>query len=220
MDLRAAFQRRLAKQLGHPTGLGGRIVAARINRRNVKAVDAAVAALEIQEGQVVADVGFGGGIGLTRLLQSPAAVVHGVEISEDMLRAAGKTYKNAVDSGRLVLHPGPMSAIPLPGESLDGIVTTNTIYFVDDLAPAFTELRRVLKPGGRLVIGIGDPDHMSRLPFTPYGFRLRPVNDVVQQLAAAGLTLADHRRLGPAEGPQHLRIFHLLIATPPAAAPA
>jgi SAM-dependent methyltransferase len=212
MDLRAAFQRRLARQLGHPSGLGGKVVARRINKRNVKAVDAAVAALEIREGQVVADVGFGGGIGLTRLLQSPAAVVHGIEISDDMLRAAGKTYRNAVDSGRLVLHAGGMDAIPLPDASLDGIVTTNTIYFIDDLTPAFAELRRVLRPGGRLVIGIGDPDHMRTLPFTPYGFRLRPVGDVVQRLAAAGLTLADHRRLGPAEGPQHLRVFHLLIA--------
>jgi arsenite methyltransferase len=213
MDLRAAFQRGLAKQLGHPSGLAGKVVARRINQRNLKAVDAAVAALEVADGQVVADVGFGGGIGLARLLQSPAATIHGVEISEDMLRAARKTYRNALASGRLQLHAGPMSALPLPDASLDGVVTTNTIYFIEDLQPAFAELRRVLRPGGRLVVGIGDPDHMRELPFTPYGFHLRPVGEVVQQLAAAGLTLADHRRLGPAEGPRHLRVFHVLIAT-------
>lgn len=213
MDLRAAFQRRLAKQLGHPAGLAGRLVARRINQRNVKAVDAAVAALEVRDGQVVADIGFGGGIGLTRLLQSPAAVIHGVEISDDMLRAARKTYKNAVASGRLQLHAGSMSALPLADASLDGLVTTNTIYFIEDLQPAFAELRRVLKPGGRAVIGIGDPDHMRDLPFTPYGFHLRPVDDVAGQLAAAGLTLTDHRRLGPGEGPVHLRVFHVLVAS-------
>lgn len=213
MDPRSAFQRALAKQLGHPQGLAGRIVGRRLNARNEKAVDAAVAALEVADGQVVADVGFGGGIGLSRLLKSPAATIHGAEISEDMLRAARKTYRNAIASGRLQLHAGPMSALPLPDASLDGIVTTNTIYFIADLAPAFAELRRVLKPGGRLAIGIGDPDHMRNLPFTPYGFNLRPVNDVVQQLATAGLTLTDHRRLGPADGPAHLRVFHVLIAT-------
>jgi arsenite methyltransferase len=213
MDLRSAFQRALAKQLGHPRGLAGRIVARRINERNVKAVDAAVAALDVADGQVVADVGFGGGIGLAALLKTPAATVHGAEISEDMLRAARKTYKNALASGRLVLHAGAMDALGLPDASLDGLLTTNTIYFIDDLAPAFAELRRVLKPGGRAVIGIGDPDHMRELPFTPYGFRLRPVGEVVRQLGAAGLTLADHRRLGPADGPRHLRVFHVLIVT-------
>lgn len=213
MDPRSAFQRRLAKQLGHPRGLAGRIVAARINRRNEKAVDAAVAALEVAPGQVVADVGFGGGIGLAALLKSPAATVHGAEISDDMLRAARKTYKNALTSGRLQLHAGPMSALPLPDASLDGLVTTNTIYFIEDLQPAFAELRRVLKPGGRAVIGIGDPDYMRDLPFTPYGFHLRPVGEVVQELGAAGLTLTDHRRLGPGEGPAHLRVFHVLVAS-------
>jgi arsenite methyltransferase len=213
MDPRSAFQRRLAKQLGHPRGLAGRIVARRINERNLKAVDAAVAALEITGGQVVADIGFGGGIGLAALLRSPASTVHGAEISEDMLRAARKTYKNELAAGRLVLHAGPMSALPLPDASLDGIITTNTIYFIEDLQPAFAELRRVLRPGGRAVIGIGDPDHMRDLPFTPYGFHLRPVGQVVQQLDAAGLTLADHRRLGPADGPAHLRVFHVLIVT-------
>jgi arsenite methyltransferase len=213
MDPRSAFQRGLAKQLGHPQGLAGRVVGRRLNQRNEKAVDAAVAALEIGAGQVVADVGFGGGVGLAALLRSPAATVHGAEISEDMLRAAGKTYKSELAAGRLRLHAAPMSALPLPDAGLDGIVTTNTIYFIADLAPAFAELRRVLAPGGRLAIGIGDPDHMKDLPFTPYGFHLRPVDDVVRQLATAGLTLTDHRRLGPTEGPRHLRVFHVLIAT-------
>jgi arsenite methyltransferase len=213
MDPRSAFQRGLAKQLGHPQGLAGRVVGRRLNQRNEKAVDAAVAALEIGAGQVVADVGFGGGVGLAALLRSPAATVHGAEISEEMLRAAGKTYKSELAAGRLRLHAAPMSALPLPDASLDGIVTTNTIYFIADLAPAFAELRRVLAPGGRLAIGIGDPDHMKDLPFTPYGFNLRPVDDVVRQLATAGLTLTDHRRLGPTEGPAHLRAFHVLIAT-------
>ena len=138
MGPRSAFRRRLAQQLGHPRGLAGRIVARRIDERNVKAVDAPVAALEIAGGQVVADVGFGGGIGLAALLKSPAATVHGAEISEDMLRAARKTYRNGV-----------------------------------------------LRAGGQ----------------------------VVQQLDAAGLTPADHRRLGPADGPAHLRVFHVLIVT-------
>jgi SAM-dependent methyltransferase len=49
-------------------------------------------------------------------------------------------------------------------------ITVNTIYFVDDLDRACSELARVLRPGGRLVVGIGDPEAMARMPFSAYGF--------------------------------------------------
>ncbi len=211
MDPRSAWQRVLARQLGNPSGALGRVVGQRLNKRNGDGVGAAVAALEIGAGDVVADVGFGGGVGLAALLASPAATVHGAEISEDMLRGARRRFRAEIASGRLALHRGGMDALPLPDAALDGIVTTNTIYFIADLAPAFAELRRVLKPGGRVAIGIGDPDQMAELPFTPYGFTLRPVGDVVQQLAAAGLTLADHRHAG-GTGPNR-RTFHILVAS-------
>jgi arsenite methyltransferase len=50
----------------------------------------------------------------------------------------------------------------------------------------------VLRPAGRAVIGIGDPDGMAKMPFTAHGFRLRPIAELTGALEGAGLTV-EHR---------------------------
>ena len=207
MGLRDSFQAGLARQLGHPSGLRGRIVGTMLNRRNRAAVVKAVAALGLTGGETAVDVGFGGGLGLTLLLDQ-ARVVHGVDISATMLDRARTTFREEIAAGRLAVHEGSMTALPLDAGSADAIVSTNTIYFVDDLGLAFAEVARVLKPGGRFVLGIGDPELMGRSRMlTDNGFRIRPVAEVESALDAAGLTSHEHERFA------HSGLgFHLLIA--------
>ena len=84
MGLRQGFQAGLARQLGHPSGLRGRVVGAMLNRRNRAVVVKAVAALELSGTETALDIGFGGGLGLELMLRQ-AATVHGVDISATML---------------------------------------------------------------------------------------------------------------------------------------
>lgn len=200
----------IAKQLGHPSGLRGRLVGAALNRGNGRFVGAAARALQPDEGSAVADVGFGGGVGLELLLDSvgPAGSVHGVEVSETMLSQAAGRYRRDIATGRLSLHSGSMTQLPFPDEALDGAITVNTIYFVAELDRAFTELARVINRRGRLVIGLADPDVMARLPFTGHGFHLRPVPEVIDTLRSTGLTV-EHRQIS-----QGARAPHLLVAHP------
>ena len=44
---------------------------------------------------------------------------------------------------------------------------------------AFGEIARTVRPGGRAVVGLADPEAMASMPFTAHGFRLRPVDDVI-----------------------------------------
>ena len=180
-----------------------------LDRANRDAVAAAVDALAPAPGQAVADIGFGGGLGLALLLDrvGPTGRVHGVDISHVMLDRARRRHRHAITDGHLVLHEASMTDLPIPDASLDAVMTVNTIYFVPDTAVA--ELARILTPAGRLVLGLGDPDAMHRDPVTTHRFRLRPMADVHATLTTAGLTLADHRRVG--HGPD---AFHLLIAHP------
>lgn len=209
MGVRDVLNARLARQLGHPSGLYGRVVARGLNKGNRDAVLAAVAACGLRPGQSVADLGFGGGVALRPLLDEvgPRGRVHGVEISATMLRVARRRLAADIASGRLVLSPGDLTALPLPDGSLDAVITTNTVYFVEDLPRAFAEVARVVRPGGRAVIGIGDPEHMRSFPFTTDHFRLRPVDEVAGLLEAAGFGAPADRRVG--DGAQ---AFHLLVA--------
>ena len=153
MSVRDAFMRGLARQLGHPAGLRGRVVARSLHKGN--RVLAAVEATGALPGQQVADIGFGGGVGLQPLLDrvGPGGHVHGVDIAETMLDAARKKYSTEVASGSLSLEEGDLTALPLPDHSLDALITTNTIYFVEDASRAFREMGGCSSPaagGGRL----------------------------------------------------------------------
>jgi SAM-dependent methyltransferase len=197
----------LARQLGHPRGLRGRAVGRLLNRANRGRVTAAVEALAVRRGETALDIGFGGGLGLDLLLRATnGGTVHGVELSATMLTDARRAFPENVAAGRLVLHEGTMTALPLPDASVTAAITVNTVYFVSDLAAAFTEIARVLAPGGRFVLGIGDPAAMAKAPFTEHGFRLRPVEELEHALATAGLEVRRHDRIG--EG---LAAFHLLV---------
>ncbi len=197
----------LAGQLRRPHGLVGWGMGSMLNRANCVTVAAAVDALAPVPGQVVADVGFGGGLGLALLLDrvGPAGRVHGVDISRVMIDRARRRHRRAVADGRLVLHEASMTDLPIADASVDAAMTVNTIYFVPD--SVFAELTRVLSPTGRLVLGLGDPDAMAREPVTVHGFRIRPLAEVQSAFTGAGLTFVDHRRVG--DGPD---AFHLLVA--------
>ncbi len=184
-----------------------------LNVGDRKDVTAAGDALSIPPGGVVADIGFGGGVGIALLLDrvNAGGTVHGVEVSSEMLKRAERRFRKEISAGRLELHRASITDLPLGSASLDGIITTHTIYFVADLERAFAELANVLKRSGEAVIGLGDPEAMEG--FTPYGFRIRPVRDVLEALERAELTLKEHQQIGKGSGR-----FHVLLASPREAA--
>ncbi|MCV7279681.1 methyltransferase domain-containing protein [Mycolicibacterium flavescens] len=205
--LRRKLMAATARQLGRPHGPFGLVVAKKLNRSNERAVAAAVDATGVGPGAVVTDVGFGGGVGLRLLLDrvGRGGVVHGVEVAETMLRRARRGFARDIAAGRLRLHDGSLTALPFDDGVLDAVVTVNTVYFIPDLDAACAELARVVRPGGRVVIGIGDPDVMRHAPFTAYGFTLRPVDEVRAALAGTGLTV-EHRPIADHPIPRHVLV--------------
>lgn len=197
MGLRRRFLAGAARQLGRPEGWRGRLVGQALNRGNRSIIEAAVAASEAGPGHVVADVGFGGGVGLRILLDrvAPAGHVHGVDVSITMVAQAQRRFAAECADGRLTVSVGSMLDLPLADDVLDAAITVNTVYFLEDVDPALQEFARVLKPGGRLVIGVTDPDAMSRMPVTAHGFRLRSVADLLAAMDAAGFARTRSDRL-------------------------
>jgi arsenite methyltransferase len=207
MSLRDRWNAVLGRQLRKPDGIVGRLIASRLNRGNQQMIAGAIEAIELTGPSVAADLGFGGGIGLRLLLDRPeVSEVVGVDFAPDMLASARKRFADEVAAGRLRLESGSLTDLPLPDSSLDGAITVNTVYFLDDLAPALRELARVLSPGGRAVIGIGDPDAMATMPFTAHGFTLRSIAELEATIAGSDLALVDHRRVGGGRVPAHLLV--------------
>jgi arsenite methyltransferase len=204
---RDRFHAAFARQLGRPGGFAGRLVARALDRGNRGTIAAAVEALDLAPKSVAADIGFGGGIGLRLLLDLPEVrTAIGVDPSAEMLKSARRRFAAELERGELRLQPGSLTELPLADGSLDGAITVNTIYFVEDLGRALGELARTLRPSGRLVIGVGDPEAMEQMPFTTHGFRLRPIADLEASITGAGLDLVGHRRVGEGKVPSHLLI--------------
>jgi arsenite methyltransferase len=198
-----------AAQLGKPTGLRGLVVGTMLNRTNRGMVAVAVDALELEPGATAADLGFGGGVGLAMLLKrvGPQGRVLGVDLSPTMVRRASGQFDREIAAGRMRLQLGSLTKLPLEDGSVQGAITVNTIYFIAELDSVFAELARVITNDGRLVVGIGDPENMARMPMTPYGYRLRPVEEVIAAAKSAGLDLQDHKRAGEGDAAAHLLVF-------------
>ncbi|HWJ82731.1 MAG TPA: methyltransferase domain-containing protein [Nocardioides sp.] len=197
----AFVTRTVSRQLGGPSGPLGEVIARLLNKGNAPTITAAVGALDLKGGERVADVGFGGGLGLDLLLEAvgPDGRVYGVEPARDMLTRARKRHAEDLEIGRLELDEATMDALPFPDGALDGWISLNTVYFVADLPGSFAELRRVLAPHGRGVLGVADPAWLARQPVARYSFTVRPVEDVAAALRDAGFDV-EQRRLG--DGPE------------------
>ncbi|WP_313317989.1 class I SAM-dependent methyltransferase [Gordonia sputi] len=198
----------ISRQLGRPAGIRGRIVGRVVNRRNREPIAAAVEAAGIRAGQVVADVGFGGGVGLGLLLDrvGQSGMVHGFEISTTMIDGAQRRFRREVQTRRLSLTAAPMEALPVPDASIDALISTNTIYFIDDVFAAFSELNRILAGNGCAVLGIADPDALRAMPFTQYGFHVREFDAIVDELQRAGLHVEERIRAGSVDFPYWLLV--------------
>ena len=104
--------------------------------------------------ETVADVGCGNGRYLTALSgRGHRGLVVGVDLSVGMLRAAGAGPRVAGDA----------AAIPLRTGSVDVALALHMLYHVPDPAAAVRELRRVTRPGGRVLVVLNGADHLREL---------------------------------------------------------
>jgi len=109
--------------------------------------------LRVRPGQHVLEVGYGPG-GLVRLLaeRSGAALIRGVDPAPVMREQATKINRAAVNAGRVELGLGSAEHTGLADHSVDLAVSVNNVAIWPDLQAGLGELRRVLRPGGTLVI--------------------------------------------------------------------
>jgi len=99
------------------------------------------------EGRVL-EIGIGSGLNLPYYSRNVQDVI-GLEPSPKLLGMANRARRS--DSTSVSLIEGSAEAIPLENGSVDTVITTWTLCSIPDVAGALQEMRRVLKPGGRLL---------------------------------------------------------------------
>ena len=130
------------------------------------------------------EVGCGGGALLKAALRSgcrAAAIDH----SPEMVRLARSENANAVKEGRLDVREASADALPFPDDMFTCAAMTGVLGFLPRPAAALAEMRRVVAPGGRMVILGSDPE-LKGTPGAPepMASRLRFYDE--RELAALG----------------------------------
>ena len=105
--------------------------------------------LDAQAGERILDVGCGTGLLLERLGRlAPAARLVGVDPVPEMLALAHRRLPASAAN----LNEAAAERLPFEGGSFDAVVSASVFHYVRQPEVALAEMRRVLRPGGRLVL--------------------------------------------------------------------
>ncbi len=115
-----------------------------------------LSAIKLVKSKVVLDIASGEGYG-SDLLAEHAAHVFGVDIAVDAIEHARGKYKRS----NLEFHVGDCTHIPLADQSVDIIVSFETLEHYTQHDASFVEFKRVLKPGGKLLISSPDKKYYT-----------------------------------------------------------
>jgi arsenite methyltransferase len=107
----------------------------------------------LEEGATVVDLGCGAGTDLLIAAQmvGPEGKAIGIDMTASMLERARKSAEE-MGLGNVELHEGLIESLPLDDESVDVVISNGVIDLIPDKEAVFSEIDRVLKPGGRLQI--------------------------------------------------------------------
>jgi arsenite methyltransferase len=113
------------------------------------------AVADLREGEVVLDLGSGGGIDvlLSARRVGPTGFAYGLDMTDEMLTLA---RRNAAEAGatNVEFRKGRIESIPLGDASVDVVISNCVINLSTDKAAVLAEIARVLRPGGRM--GVSD----------------------------------------------------------------
>jgi len=101
----------------------------------------------------IIDIGCGPGYLITLIAKKmPDLRIVGVDISEEMMATASKNISSLGFGKRVEFRKGNALNLPFEDNSIDNVVSTFSLHHWSDPSRAFREIRRVLKPGGQLLI--------------------------------------------------------------------
>jgi ubiquinone/menaquinone biosynthesis C-methylase UbiE len=121
---------------------------------------------------------------------SPNCRYYGCDYSELMVEESARNNQDLVDTGQLSFHHCHAHDLPIADSSIDRLFSVNTIYFWENPVEILQEFKRVLRPGGKICLGLRPRRLMQHYDFVKYGFNMFEGEDVIELLTSNGLVNA------------------------------
>jgi ubiquinone/menaquinone biosynthesis C-methylase UbiE len=126
-----------------------------------------VSELRVGPGMQLVDLACGrGGPGLW-LARATGATLTGIDWSPRAVALARRRAGDFVPDGRASFAVGDLAATGLPDASADAVLCADAIFFATDRVAVFTEVARILRPGGRFVFTCDEDDRSERRSAVP-----------------------------------------------------
>jgi len=176
----------IARQSRLPSGWLGKIVARVMSLETALVNRIAADKVAVQAGEAVLEIGCGHGRTLARLGATPDTFLAGIDPSDVMVRLARRRLRRWIAAGRADVALASSDKIPFADARFDASLAVHVIYFWRDPLADLAEIRRVLRPGGRLLLVYrpSDEDTLASLPASVY--TLRSIDQVEALLRDAG----------------------------------
>jgi arsenite methyltransferase len=123
------------------------------NRDSWQQPDKVIAALNLHPGEIIADLGSGGGYFTFKLAKAvaPSGKVYAVDVDKDMIELISTRLKEESGNNVETILATPTDP-RLPQTGVDLIFTVNTYHHIADRSAYFANARKYLRPGGRIAI--------------------------------------------------------------------
>ena len=190
-------------QTRKPEGFLGKMMLKGMNSGHARMADWGFTHLPEIKPEKAADLGSGGGRNAGELLKKyPEAHVTAIDYSDLSVEKAKEYNKAMIKAGRCTVKQGDVSDLQLPAESFDLATAFETIYFWPGLEKCFSQVAKILKPGGYFMIcNESDGTDPTSLKFEKIidGMKNYTVGDIEGALKAAGFSevKSDHHPSKP-----------------------
>jgi ubiquinone/menaquinone biosynthesis C-methylase UbiE len=147
------FFEKYVMQCRKPSGRFGKFVGRAMNFGHARIRHWGLNHISIKPDAYILDIGCGGGKAVKELaMLTPGGKVYGIDYSEDMVHLSKKVNDTLIRQGFVEIKYGSVSSLPFGDNMFDLVTAFEAYYFWPNLIDDLKEIKRVLKPGGTLLI--------------------------------------------------------------------
>ena len=177
----------VAAQLRIPAGEHGSHMAQLMNLGNASMNMHTLAVVNPQANDSILEIGMANCFFVPNILNlHPSITYTGLDYSELMVEESIANNISYVHSHRAQFVCGNIEKMPFDKARFNTVFTINTIYFWEKPSVAMAELKRVLKPGGHVIISFRPKHNMEAMPVTQFGFTKYTIQEVIELLTEGG----------------------------------